>query len=81
MTKSASIQVGVHAAKTRLSELLRLVDAGTEVEIVRNGEPVARLVRTARREPRVFGQDRGRFDVPDDFNEPLPDAILDEFSS
>ena len=43
MTKS-TVTVGVHEAKTRLSQLLRLVDAGEEVEIQRNGEPVARLV-------------------------------------
>jgi prevent-host-death family protein len=39
-----SIRVGVHEAKTRLSELLRLVDGGQEIEIARGGEPVARLV-------------------------------------
>ncbi len=37
MTKPAAIRVGVHEAKTRLSELLRLVDSGQEVEIARGG--------------------------------------------
>jgi prevent-host-death family protein len=39
-----SLRVGVHEAKTQLSKLLRLVAAGQEIEILRNGEPVARLV-------------------------------------
>ena len=43
MSKPAT-RVGVHEAKTQPSRLLRLVDAGQEVEIMRNGVPVARLV-------------------------------------
>ncbi len=38
------IQVGVHEVKTRLPELLRLIEAGHDVEILRDGQPVARLV-------------------------------------
>ena len=34
----------MHEAKTRLSELLRLVDGGQEIEISRGGEPIARIV-------------------------------------
>lgn len=75
MTKS----VGVHEAKTHLSELLRLVAAGEEVEIVRNREPVARLVPVKGTTSRIFGTDEGVFTVPDDFDTPLPDDILDEF--
>ena len=75
MTKS----VGVHEAKTHLSELLRLVAAGGEVEIVRNREPVARLVPVARGASREFGVDEGVFTVPDDFDAPLPDDFLVEF--
>ncbi len=78
MTKSM-VTVGVHEAKTRLSQLLRLVDAGEEVEIQRNGEPVARLVPPSGRRPRVFGVDRGAFTVPEDFDEPLEAAVLDAF--
>lgn len=37
-------------AKTRLSELLALVEAGEEVTIARGDVPVARLVPVARRE-------------------------------
>jgi prevent-host-death family protein len=75
MTKS----VGVHEAKTHLSQLLRIVAAGGEVEILRNGEPVARLVPVTSRRRRTFGHDEGRFVVPDDFDAPLPDDVLAEF--
>jgi prevent-host-death family protein len=38
------ITVGVYEAKSRLSDLVRLIEAGNEVTITRHGEPVARLV-------------------------------------
>ena len=72
--------MGVHEAKTQLSKLLRLVEEGQEVEIVRNGEPVARLVAAGSRAIRRFGTDRGRFVVPEDFDVPLPPDVLDAFS-
>ena len=37
--------VNVHEAKTTLSALLAQVEAGEEIVIARNGEPVARLTR------------------------------------
>lgn len=74
MTKS----VGVHEAKTRLSQLLHDVEGGEEVHITRRGVVVARLVAPERRR-RTLGIDRGRFEVPDDFDAPLPDELLDAF--
>jgi len=81
MTKSSVVRVGVHEAKTRLSQLLRLVDGGQEVEISRGGEPVARIVPIRRRGKRQLGVDHGAFRVPDDFDTPLPDEVLASFSS
>jgi prevent-host-death family protein len=75
MTKS----VGVHEAKTHLSRLLDAVAAGEEVVITRHGEEVASLVPRRHPAKRRFGMDRGRFVVPDDFDDPLPDDLLDEF--
>jgi len=75
MTKS----VGVHEAKTHLSQLLEAVAAGEEVVITRRGEEVATLVPVRRLATREFGTDRGRFVVPEDFDAPLPDDLLDAF--
>lgn len=71
-------EVGVHEAKTELSRLLRAVEAGEEVVIMRGGEPVARLTGFRRAVPQL-GIDRGRFEVPEDFDAPLPDEFLDAF--
>jgi prevent-host-death family protein len=79
MTKSSALRVGVHEAKTRLSQLLRLVQGGQEVEILRGGEPVAKIVPFRSRGKRQLGVDEGTFTVPDNFDAPLPDEILEGF--
>ena len=70
-------QVTVHAAKTHLSELLREVAAGQDVVITRSGKPIAKLV--ALEERPIFGIDKGRFVVPDDFDAPLDEDLLRAF--
>ena len=73
--------MGVHEAKTHLSELLRRVAAGEEVVINRSGHPVAKLVPIVEGESRQLGVDHGVFEVPDDFDAPLPDDVLAGFES
>lgn len=62
------VQVGIHEAKTRFSELVARVESGEEIVIARGGKPVARLVPLAKRVP-ILGLDEGKFSVPEDFNE------------
>ena len=72
--------VNVHEAKTHLSRLLNSVAAGEEVVIAKVGTPIARLTAvTEPGRPRIAGRDRGLFTVPDDFDEPLPNDVLDQF--
>ena len=71
--------VNIHEAKTHLSRLLDDVLAGEEVVITRRGEAVASLVAVKPHSQRRFGMDRGRFVVPDDFDDPLPGDLLDAF--
>ena len=74
--------VGVHEAKTHLSRLLKDVAAGEEVVITSRGKAVATLgPPPLEHGRRIFGIDRGRFVVPDDFDAPLPDDLLDEFEN
>ena len=73
------IEVNVHQAKTHLSRLLRRVAAGEEVLISRAGRPVARLVPARERKARQLGLDRGLFEVPEDFDSPLPEEVLRDF--
>ena len=63
-----------------MSRLLDRVPLGEEGVIARAGKPVARLVRVKRsRRDRVLGRGEGDFEVPDDFNDPLPEEILNAF--
>lgn len=72
--------VNVHDAKTRLSSLLAQVERGQEIVIARNGRPIARLVPyEAPRQARVLGRDHGLFEVPEDFDDPLPPDVLEGF--
>ena len=71
--------VGVHEAKTHLSQLLRRVAEGEEIEIHSNGRPVSRLVPVEATGRRRLGIDAGRMHIPDDFDDPLPDDMLAEF--
>lgn len=73
-------QVNTHEAKTQLSRLLKRVALGEEITIASRGKPVARLVPIRPKESvRQLGMFRGKFVVPDDFNAPLPDELLDAF--
>lgn len=73
--------VNIGQAKTTLSRLIAQVEAGEEVEIARDGVPVARLVPIARQRPgaRFFearGRLAGQVRISDDFE--YTDAELDE---
>ena len=72
--------VNIHEAKTQFSRLLARVATGEEIVIARAGKPIARLAPLAERSKRrVLGQDKGLFEVPEDFDDPLPDDILADF--
>ena len=71
--------MGVHEAKTHLSQLLRRVASGEEIEIHSGGRPVARLVPIVQTGKRQFGYDKGKFEIPEEFNAPLPPEVLADF--
>lgn len=74
------IQVNIHEAKAKLSQLLARVEAGEEVIIARAGHPIARISGIKQpRGGRELGRDVGLFEVPDDFNAPLPEDLQNEF--
>jgi prevent-host-death family protein len=59
--------ISTHEAKSRLSELIREARAGTDVVILRNGQPVAKLVPWPPDRPqRTFGVWSGQVSADDD---------------
>jgi len=72
--------VNIHQAKTHLSRLLSRVAAGEEIVIAKAGKPVARLVPFRKTKgKRPLGMDKGLFQVPKDFDAPLPEGLLKKF--
>ena len=68
------LQVNMHEAKTRLSQLVELVEEGERVVIARGGIPVAELVpHRSVRPARRGGQWKGKARIPDDFDAPMPE--------
>jgi prevent-host-death family protein len=75
------IRIGMHEAKTTLSKLVALAEAGEEVVIERRGTPVARLVaveKPKRSRAAFCGSMKGKTWMADDFDE-LPDDIAEAF--
>ncbi len=81
------VTVSVKEAKDRLSELIRLVEAGERVVITRNGEPVADLAEHKKKKgglnfealaryQREHGIDKVFTYVAPDFDDPLPEDFL-----
>ena len=64
-----------------LPAYLKLVQSGETLIITQADEPVAevKMPMKSAKQSRPFGLARGEFVVPDDFDAPLPDEILDAF--
>ena len=75
-----SRRVGVLEAKTHLSQLLRDVENGDDIILLRAGKPVARITRLEHARPRKssYGIAKGKFVMSDDF-EAGSDELADLF--
>ncbi len=67
------IVVNSYEAKTQLSRLIRQALDGERVVIARSGKPLVELKPYQPQPRRIRGLLKGKLQVPDDFDEPLPD--------
>ncbi len=66
------VAVNMHKAKSSLSQLVKLAEAGEDVVIARNGKPVVRLTRIQAAKPKLpWGVFKGKMAMADDFDAPL----------
>ena len=74
-------QVKMEEMQRDLRTYLQRVEAGETLVIVRSGKPVAEVKPIAApvETLRPFGLCAGEFTVPDDFDAPIPDEILNAF--
>jgi len=75
------VTVNVAEAKARFSEYLKRVERGETVVLARRNKPIAEIrpISKAAGHPRPTGLCFGEFQVPSDFDEPLPESVLEEF--
>jgi prevent-host-death family protein len=66
----------IRAAKTHLSKLVARAEAGEEIVLIRDKEPVAKIVPVAPRQKRRFGRLKGRGSVGPELFELLPEDEL-----
>jgi antitoxin (DNA-binding transcriptional repressor) of toxin-antitoxin stability system len=75
------IRLNVHEAKTHLSRYLARLEQGETIVLCKRNVPIAELRPLPRSgaEPRPIGLGAGRFVVPPEFFEPLPDELVATF--
>ena len=73
--------ISVHEIQRDPLDVLRRVEEGETLIVVRDQRPVAEIkpVPAQARQPRPYGLCRGQFTVPSDFDHSLPESILKEF--
>ena len=75
------MHVSVEDIQQNLIVYLQRVEAGETLVIVRAGQPVVEMkpVKTGAETLRPFGLCAGEFTVPEDFDAPLPEDLLQAF--
>jgi prevent-host-death family protein len=75
-------QLNLAEAKAKFSELVDAAARGDGTIIAKSGTPVAMLVPLNREKhaPIKFGTLKGKVWTADDFDDPLPDDVLDGFA-
>ena len=72
--------INIHEAKTHLSRLVEQVAAGREIIIAKAGKPMARLAPLVERaRVKELGLLSGKRVVPENFNDPLDEAMIADF--
>lgn len=75
------VRINSDEIKYNLSAYLERAEVGETFIVIHDGRSVFELRHIGKKaaEPRPFGLCKGEFHVPDDFDAPLPEHILDEF--
>ncbi|SDK77755.1 prevent-host-death family protein [Pseudomonas libanensis] len=78
-TSCPTLTVSLSRAKADFLKLVQQANAGQVITITKHGLAFAQLV-TARKAPgRRIGAMKGKLIIPDDFDEPLSDSLLQAF--
>jgi antitoxin (DNA-binding transcriptional repressor) of toxin-antitoxin stability system len=75
-----TMQVTLEEITVNFSDLIEQVSQGEEITILKEGQVIARLLPPDPT-PRVPGTAIGMITIAPDFDDPLPDDILDAFEA
>ncbi|MBO3274732.1 type II toxin-antitoxin system Phd/YefM family antitoxin [Pseudomonas sp. Milli4] len=75
------ITVPLAEAKNNLSKLVDEAAEGQIITIAKHGRAMARLVPASKPTGQRIGAMKGKLVVPQGFDEPLPDDLLDDFEN
>lgn len=74
------LSITVDEAQKDLPAYLKLVATGQTIVLVQSNEPVAEIKPISQvHEQRPYGLCAGQFVLPDDFDAPLPESMLEGF--
>lgn len=81
MLTQSTLKVTLKDMERNLSAYLRRVQAGETLVITQDGEPLAEVKPSMKSVTslRPYALCAGEFSVPDDFDTPLPDTLIEEF--
>ena len=72
------MKVGIYEAKSKLSQMIKLAQAGEDVVITKNGEDVVRLTPVQKKKGDWIGMYKGQIKIHDNFDDPLEE--FEEYS-
>jgi len=77
------IKMNIDEIELNLSHVLQCIKAGEILVILQANQPIAEIKPLAknRTQLRPFGLCAGEFVVPDNFDEPLPEDIINQFEN
>ena len=78
-TENNMITVPLGEAKNNLSKLVDEAASGKIITIAKHGRAMAQLVPVGKSNGRRIGAMKGKLVIPDDFDAPLPNDLLDTF--
>ena len=77
------ITLNIDDIQQNLSGFIKLIQEGNSLIITQADQPIAEIkpisTNQKQKEPRPIGLCEGEFVVPDDFNDPLPEEIINLF--
>jgi len=83
--KPAMISLNIDDIQQNLSGFIKLIQDGNRLIITQGDRPIAEIkpisTHLSPKEPRPIGLCEGEFVVPDDFNDPLPEEIINGFEN